>query len=203
MLKLFGTLTSPFVRRVRIVAEELGVPYELVDTTTDAGQAELRARSPIWKVPVVELDGELIFDSRQIIDVLLERHGPGPFRVEPVSRRIAAENFMFVVEAALESAIKRFYLDRDKADVAGAEIMVKDQARIAACLKWLDARCEGGLVDGEASFGRPELVLLTALEWFRFRKTVDITPYPHLAAAMKRWWDRPSVVNTAPPGSRA
>ena len=67
-MKLYGTTTSPFVRRVRIVAAELDVAYDLINTAHDDGQAQLRAVSPIWKVPVAELDGQTLFDSQIIIN---------------------------------------------------------------------------------------------------------------------------------------
>jgi glutathione S-transferase len=54
-MKLYGTTTSPFVRRVRVVADEVGEPIELVNTATDDGQAALLAISPIRKVPVAVL----------------------------------------------------------------------------------------------------------------------------------------------------
>ena len=50
-MKLYGTTTSPFVRRVRVVAAEVGEPVELVNTAPDIGQAQLREVSPIRKVP--------------------------------------------------------------------------------------------------------------------------------------------------------
>lgn len=200
-LTVYGTLTSPYVRRVRVVARELGINAELVDTTSEEGQIELRERSPIWKVPVAELDGELLFDSRHIVDVLMARHGPGPLR--PSSAGGASEeNFIYVVDGALDSAIKRFYLDRDGANVADVDIMTKDQARIAACMRWLDERCRDGLALGLEGFGRAEIALQSALEWYRFRNTHDLKPYANLDQAMKRWWDRPSVKETAAPGSR-
>jgi len=31
MMKLYGTTTSPYVRRVRVVATELALPFTLVD----------------------------------------------------------------------------------------------------------------------------------------------------------------------------
>ena len=50
MITLFGTTTSPFVRRVRVVCLEKGLPFTLVPALTDEGQAALRAVSPVWKV---------------------------------------------------------------------------------------------------------------------------------------------------------
>lgn len=77
MFTLYGTLTSPYVRRVRALAEELGVGFELVDVFTDSGQARLRERNPIWKVPSADFDGQLVFDSHVILDHLLAKHGAG------------------------------------------------------------------------------------------------------------------------------
>ncbi len=74
-MKIYGTTTSPFVRRVRVVAQELGEPIERVDTATEAGMAELRGVSPIRKVPVAIVDGAPVFDSRAITRALVARHG--------------------------------------------------------------------------------------------------------------------------------
>lgn len=59
-MKLYGTTTSPFVRRVRIVAEEIGEPIEWINTAVEAGQAQLRALSPIRKVPIAVIDGRVV-----------------------------------------------------------------------------------------------------------------------------------------------
>ena len=79
-MKLLGTPASPFTRRVRIVAAELGEPIDWVDTATDAGQAVLRELSPIWKVPVAIVDGRTLFDSQVIIDWLIATRGYGGSR---------------------------------------------------------------------------------------------------------------------------
>src|SRR6478672_6182552 len=107
-MKLYGTTTSPFVRRVRIVAAELGEPVELVDTATEEGTRALQAVTPLWKVPVAELDGELLFDSRVICDALVAARGWGPLRPS-----VAADaNLRTVADGALDSAINWFYLVR-------------------------------------------------------------------------------------------
>ena len=74
-MKLYGTTTSPFVRRVRVVAAEVGEPVERIDTAPDAGQAQLREVSPIRKVPVAVIDGRTIYDSRVINEWLTTTRG--------------------------------------------------------------------------------------------------------------------------------
>jgi glutathione S-transferase len=101
-MKLYGTTTSPFVRRVRVVAAEVGEPLERVETATDEGQGQLRAISPIRKVPVAMIDERMIYDSRAIIDYLTLTRGYGG--IEPPRDQWREQNLVNAVDAALGSA---------------------------------------------------------------------------------------------------
>ena len=116
-MKLYGTTTSPFVRRVRIVAAELGVPFEMVSTATEAGMAEMKALSPVGKVPVAVIDGQVIFDSHVIIDRLISQHGRGALGERD---RWHEANLVSAIDGALEAAIVLFYLRRDKVAFEGS-----------------------------------------------------------------------------------
>lgn len=108
---LYGTLTSPYVRRVRVLALERGLAFTLRDTSTPEGQQALEAVTPILRVPVAELDGQVVFDSRGIQEQLW---GP-PLRPlsADASARVAEQNLVLAVDEALDSLIRRFYFARD------------------------------------------------------------------------------------------
>ncbi|MBA3393489.1 MAG: glutathione S-transferase N-terminal domain-containing protein [Deltaproteobacteria bacterium] len=61
------------MRRVRVVAQEVGVQVERIE----GGQAVLQGVSPIRKVPVATIDGKTLFESRVIIDWLTTTRGWG------------------------------------------------------------------------------------------------------------------------------
>src|SRR6476469_6570152 len=107
-MKLYGTTTSPFVRRVRIVAAEVNEPVERIDTAGDAGLAQLREVSPIRKVPAAVVDGRLIYDSRVIIDWLTTTRGWGA--LAPPHDRWREANLVNAIDGALDSIIQLFYL---------------------------------------------------------------------------------------------
>jgi glutathione S-transferase len=68
MLKLYGRSLSPFVRRVQIALNLVGIPYELVGLSTVTDRAKIAALNPVGRVPIVELDsGERIIDSAAIV----------------------------------------------------------------------------------------------------------------------------------------
>lgn len=79
---------APFSRalRVRWIAEELGLDYELerVDFTHgNVGGEAFKALTPIQKIPATEIDGEFVLESMAICQLLAERHSPSGLAVEP------------------------------------------------------------------------------------------------------------------------
>jgi glutathione S-transferase len=199
-MKLYGTTTSPFVRRVRIVAAELGVAFELHDTATPEGQAALRSLNPTWKVPTAAIDGRVVFDSHVIVDLLLRRRGHGPLR--PVSSDPAAwaeeQNLMAAIDSALESAINVFYFVRDGIDVDGMPYLVKQGERVASILGWLETRLRGPWLTDDARLGLSEIMLITALEWLQFRQRYPVDAHPGFTSFLAAHADRPSIRATYP-----
>lgn len=77
-MKIFETRTAPNARRVRIFLAEKQVDVEYVQIDIQAGEnrsAEMRARNPIGKIPVLELDdGTCISESVSICRYFEELH---------------------------------------------------------------------------------------------------------------------------------
>jgi glutathione S-transferase len=200
MITLYGTTTSPFVRRVRVVCLEKGVACTLVPTQTDEGQQALRAVSPIWKVPVAAFpDGRVVYDSRVIIDEIV-RDGSGAMRPssDKTHARVDDENVINMIDEALLCLVRRFYLQKDGIPVEGPWFD-KERARAATILQHLEGRVIGGhLSPNVEGFGRVELAVLSAVDWMAFRNTFDLTTVPKLAALAVHWRDRASVASTMP-----
>ncbi len=203
MITLFGTTTSPFVRRVRVVCLEKGLPFTLVPALTDEGQAALRAVSPVWKVPVVQLDdGGVVYDSRVILDELCH-DGWGPLRAPPTTPkdRVDEENVVTMIDEAVLSLVRRFYLARDGANLE-VPYLIKERERALAILKHLDATIHGMFATAHGvavgGFGRSELALVSGLDWLAFRQVFDLSQTPKLEALRAHWQSRPSIAATAP-----
>jgi glutathione S-transferase len=196
-MKLYGTLTSPFVRRVRFVADALGVPFTLVDTSTDAGQAALRAVTPFWKVPTAALDGQVIFDSRAITEHLLRTRGHGPLRPMSAHGWVQESNLIQLTDGVLETAIRFFYLRREGADLS-APYLVKEAQRIDSTMAWLAAQVDGPYLTDDPRFGAAELVLYSTLDWMRFRRAYPVEQHPSLVGFLAAHAER--MAGTAPPG---
>lgn len=69
MMKLIGSLASPFVRKARIVLAEKKIDYQLVLEDVWAPETTIHAFNPLGKVPCLVMeDGEAVFDSRVICE---------------------------------------------------------------------------------------------------------------------------------------
>jgi glutathione S-transferase len=197
---LYGTSTSPFVRRVRVVAAELDLPCTMVDTATAEGQQKLRAVSPLWKVPTAVIDDVAYWDSHTIIDLLLSRHGSGGLRPKaaPGERGWGREqNLIVAADGALDAAINVFYLDREGVDIR-TPYLVKQRERVASALGWLERELHGAYFTDDRRFGLAELSLYTALGWMQFRKRYPVDSHPGLTAFCAAHADRPSLAATVP-----
>jgi len=189
-MKLYGTTTSPFVRKVRIVAAELGEPVEWVDTAVEPGAAALREVAPIRKVPVALVDGRTVFDSRAIIDWLITTRGHGG--LAPAIDRWRERNALNAIDGLIDSLIQVLYLKRDGAPVETMPYAARQRDRAGSILAWLP---------GELSsqrFGIAELSAICALDWIDFRQMYPTDGLPALAAVRAAWRDRPSIVATLP-----
>jgi glutathione S-transferase len=72
-LKLRYSATSPYARKVRVVAHELGLKLELIATDTWNIPAALVAENPLGKVPSLLIDGTwTLYDSPVICEYLIE-----------------------------------------------------------------------------------------------------------------------------------
>ena len=79
MLKIWGRKNSSNVRKPLWAAEELGLAYEAIDAGGAFGVVdtlEYRAMNPNGRVPVIEDDGFVLWESNAIVRYLLAKHAP-------------------------------------------------------------------------------------------------------------------------------
>ena len=65
---LIGSLTSPYVRKVRIVLDEKGISHEFANDPPFSPDTRVAQVNPLGKVPVLIMDdGYILYDSRIIV----------------------------------------------------------------------------------------------------------------------------------------
>jgi glutathione S-transferase len=105
MMKLIGALTSPYVRKVRIVLAEKKLDYQLVLEDVWNDEAILKA-NPLGKVPCLVLPaGEAIFDSRVIVEFVDTRSPLNRLIPEASRERTEVRTWEALADGVLDAAI--------------------------------------------------------------------------------------------------
>ena len=117
-MKLIGSLTSPYVRKVRIVLTEKHINYDFdVDIPWDAG-SHVSDSNPLGKVPVLILDdGTTLFDSRVIAEYLDDFNSSSVSSLIPKSSwdRIMVKRWESLADGITDAAAAIF-LERKRTD---------------------------------------------------------------------------------------
>jgi glutathione S-transferase len=110
MLKLCGFHISNYHNKVRIALLEKGVPFEEDSTCTPSQKDEFLARSPMGKVPFLELDdGRRLAESEVIAEYLEEAYPQKPLLPKDPFERAKVRELVTVMELHLELPARRLY----------------------------------------------------------------------------------------------
>jgi glutathione S-transferase len=199
-VKLFWSATSPFARKVRIAAREIGVELACVAVKTAPASPDgaLQARNPLAKIPTLETDeGELIFDSHVICDYLDRLHGEHRLIPEDEPLRSRVLRLEALADGLIEAGLAVRYEELSHPEAARSAEWIRGQSmKVRAAIDWQETRIDTlGL---ELDLGR--IALVCALDWLAFRK-----PVPDLETRAPRLWrwlhamhEQPGIRETMP-----
>jgi glutathione S-transferase len=104
-MKLIGSLTSPYVRKVRVVMAEKKLDFQLVLEDVYASDAVLKS-NPLGKVPCLVMEGgEAVFDSRVIVEYL-DTLSPVGKLIPPAGReRIEVRTWEALADGVLDALL--------------------------------------------------------------------------------------------------
>jgi glutathione S-transferase len=143
-MKLIGSITSPFVRKIRVQLREKEIPFEFILENVWQPETTIAQHNPLGKVPCLILDGgQEIFDST-VISGSLEYMMPTVPLVPTGSRERAMVRTMEAVGAGISEAAVAVFLEHkfhNEQQVSHAWIDRQIQ-KIHNGLKWVADRVE-------------------------------------------------------------
>lgn len=204
-MKLIGAVTSPYVRKARIVMAEKKLEFQFVTEDVWSAETRIMESNPLGKVPCLVMEGgEAVFDSRVIVEYLDALSPVG--RLIPASgrERVEVKTWEALADGLLDAAI----LARLEATWAGRTPEQRSQAWIDRQLDKITASLAAmsrGL--GEKPFCHGHSLTLAdvavgcALGYldFRFPQIEWREPYPNLAKLYEKLAQRQSFIDTTPP----
>ena len=204
-MKLLHSPTSPFARKVRVVAAEKKLELELELADPWKPNPELARVNPLGKVPALIMDdGTSVFDSRVIVEYL-DGLSPVHRLIPDTSRdRIAVKRWEAIADGLCDAAIiARLEAGRPDQSESSAKQIARQRDKVAACIDEMSR----DLGDREYCVGNAlslaDIATGCALGYLKFRYPDIIweTTHPSLARIYKKLAARPSFKATDPSAS--
>ncbi|MBI2733040.1 MAG: glutathione S-transferase [Aquabacterium sp.] len=206
-MKLIGSLTSPFVRKVRVVLAEKKLDYKFDIEDVWAADSTISDSNPLGKVPCLVMEGgEAIFDSRVIVEYVDTLSPVG--KLIPLSgrERVEVRTWEALADGLLDAAI-----------LARMEETWSGRTDAQRCQAWVDRQLEKvkaslkamsqGLGDRPWCNGNhhslADIAVGCALGYldFRFPQIDWRDDYPNLGKLYEKLMQRQSFIDTAPPSA--
>jgi glutathione S-transferase len=204
-MKLIGSDTSPYVRKVRVVLAEKKIDYRYEREDVWSPDTAIGLSNPLGKVPtLITDDGAAVFDSRVIVEYL-DTVTPIHRLIPPSGRsRVEVRCWEALCDGVLDASI-----------LARLESMRPDPAQRSP--SWIDRQLgkvdvsleamARGLGDKpfccEGKYSLADVALGCALGYldFRFPQIGWRARHPNLARHADKLFARPAFADSAPPGA--
>ncbi|GLS16693.1 MULTISPECIES: glutathione S-transferase N-terminal domain-containing protein [Hydrogenophaga] len=203
-MKLIGAITSPYVRKVRVVMAEKKLDYQFIQEDVWSADTHITDANPLGKVPCLIMEGgEAVFDSRVIVEYL-DTLSPVGKLIPPSGReRAEVKTWEALADGLLDAAI-----------LARLELTWPGRAAGERSQAWVDrqmGKIQGALKSMSQGLGdKPfcsgihlslsDIAVGCALGYLDFRfPAIDWRgPYPNLAKLSDKLALRQSFVDTQP-----
>ncbi len=105
-MKLIGSVTSPYVRKVRVVMAEKKLDYQFVPEDVWSKDTSIATSNPLGKVPCLIMEGgEAVFDSRVIVEYLDTLSPVGKLIPSAGRERAEVKTWEALADGVMEAAI--------------------------------------------------------------------------------------------------
>lgn len=200
-MKLYGSFTSPYARKARIVVIEKSIDCDFVEEIPGHDNERLNRMNPLVKVPVLEIsDSRLLYDSPVIVEYLDSLSGE-PLIPPAGDARWEVQRLHALGDGILDAVVTRMIEVRRQEQLRMDEVIDKQEQKVANALTQLnrDVRNREYLVGD--TYTLADLAIGVALEYIDLRYTHDWrTRFPELAYWLASISARPAFRETVPPG---
>jgi len=168
MLKLWGRVNSINVQKVLWALEELKVPYERVDAGLQFGVVNepfYRKMNPNGRVPTIEDDGLVLWESNTIVRYLSAKHAAGTLWPSDHKQRADVDRWMDWTTSTVAPAMTPVFwgLVRTPPEKRDAKAIADGVEKAAQAFQVLEQSLEGRDYVGGRAFTMGDIPLGTFL----------------------------------------
>lgn len=199
-MKLIGSLTSPFVRKVRIALIEKNIPFELIiDAPMEIG-TRVPDYNPLGKIPVfIAGDGSIWYDSDLLTEYLEVSYPQTPLLPQDRVAILSVRKTLVLADGVADAGVLIFLEKRRSAEKQDGAWVNRQRGKVERGLAALDKALGNNSYFHEA-FGAADIAVGCILQWLEFRlpEIEWRAHFPGLVALNARLSERASFLQTIP-----
>ena len=190
MLKIWGRTSSVNVQKVMWAVAEFGLPHERIDAGLHYGGVNepwYRAMNPNGRVPVIDDDGFVLYESNAIVRYLAAKHGAGTLWPNDLKVRADADRWMDWATSTLAVPMTPLFwgMIRTPPEQRNLEAIEAERLKTEAIMQILDARlADRPYVAGDSLTMADIPVGCFTYRWYAL--PMQHGDHPNL----KRWYER-------------
>ena len=201
-MKIIGSLTSPYARKVRIVLAEKKIEADFVPENVWTPETTIGQHNPLGKIPCLVMDdGSAVFDSRVIVEYVDTLSPVGKLIPADGRERAAVKTWEALADGLLDAGIlTRYEATLRPAEQQSPAWVERQMSKIDAALKSMSIGLGESTHCHNNQFSLADIAVGCALGYldFRFPSLDWRAPYPNLEALYQGLMQRQSFKDTVP-----
>ncbi len=201
-MKLYGSKTSPFTRKVRVFAAELGLADLIEEIETDPNSnppPEFLAANPMSRIPTLVTEkGEALPDSDLILEYLMTRGQTGIQSLPRGTKRWPALRRSKIADGIIEAAVATQLEKRRPESIIYTTFLDRQTEMIMRSVDILNLEAGTLSIDTPTIVEVTTAVALSNLD-FHMRYLDWRKDHEALLAWHEKFSQRPSMIMTQPP----
>ncbi len=202
-LRLVGSLTSPYVRKVRIVMAEKRIDCQLELEDVWSPDSKIQQSNPLGKVPCLIMeDGGAVFDSRVIVEYLDTMTPVAKLIPTSGRERVEVRTWEALADGLLDAAIAvRLERTQRPPEQQSQKWIDRQMGKVDASLEAMAHGLEGKNWCQNNAYTLADIAVGCALGYvdFRFPQIDWRADHPNLNKLADKLAARPSFIDSAPP----
>jgi len=200
-MKLIGSHTSPFARKVRIVLAEKKIDYELVIDSPWLEDSKVPEINPLGKIPVLVLDDHTrLFDSRVIVEYIDNVTPNNKLFPAPNRERTEVKRWEALADGLCDAAVNALLEGKRPKKEQSASWIERQHGKVTRSLAFMAQELGDKSFCMGTHFSMADIAVGTALGYlcFRFPEIAWQESHPNLGKLYDKLMQRLPFSDTAP-----
>ncbi|ADU67399.1 glutathione S-transferase [Pantoea sp. At-9b] len=203
-MKLIGSYTSPFVRKISVILLEKGIVFEFVNESPWNADSHVPHYNPLGKVPALVDDNKLTWFDSALIAEAIELRGEAPALLpDDRLRALQIRQLEKLADGISDAALVIVREQMRPGDLQSEEVLLRNREKILRGLDALEiAAAQGDLLNSD-TLNLADIATGCMIGYINFRRVVPnwCVNRPALIKLAEKLFKRESFARTVPASS--